>query len=520
MAIDEVHLANLRDQFSVEWKKVEHIVSDRRVLTNNLNKRAEYRDKITKTFNAICGYLLSVYHASRRPEDKLECVARVIPYIDKCKRAFIALKLEYNWPIEELTLINVNSIQSLDVNLPEPTSETQGGSQLATSTENQGDVASSTGLSDTFVDANESRIDDIIHELSRIQTESDSETEQISEAEQQQVDQSDQIEQIDLTEQNLAIDQENTEGNDNGQNNQPNHILPIEPNTEQGTVTMPQSAQDFFRLAGSVLNYKYDGDPILRDSFIEDCELVESMAEEENKGHCLKFIKSKIIGRAREMLPEKIEKIEDMTNDLKAKVKADNSTVIEGRLTALRVNKGNFTKFSEEAEKLTDAFRRSLISEGFAKAKADEMTIKKTKELCRRIARNDSVKGIIATTVCDTPAEVIATLITETDIARKEKREQDSYQKRPNYNNNDNKNKNYKNNKGGKYNKNDQKGGYNQSQDKGKYNKNHTNDNGSGKNRGGRNEHTIRIVADGGTPSTSAENANNNGEQVFRLNQS
>lgn len=110
----------------------------------------------------------------------------------------------------------------------------------------------------------------------------------------------------------------------------------------------------------------------------------------------------------------------------------------------MRVYKCNFTKFAEEAEKLADAFRRSLVSENFAKAKADELAIKKTEELCRRTARNNTVKGIIATTACDTPAEVIATLITERYIARKEKREQDDYQKRSN---NKNKNDNFKNNK-------------------------------------------------------------------------
>lgn len=234
-------------------------------------------------------------------------------------------------------------------------------------------------------------------------------------------------------------------------------------------------------MASSVLNYKYDVDPLLKDSFVEDCELVVSMTEQPNQAICLKYIKSKIVGRAREMLPETIEKVTDITDVLKEKIKADNSSVIEGRLTALRVYKGNFTNFS-------DAFRRSLIGEGFAKTKADELTIVKTKELCRCTARSDVVKSIIASTKFDTPAEVIAKLITEGEIAKKEKKEHESYQKRSN-----NKHQN------GKFIKNNGK-----HQHKGKFNHKPKNSEGGAGGRKQRNDHFIRIVADI-TPSTSGK---------------
>lgn len=94
----------------------------------------------------------------------------------------------------------------------------------------------------------------------------------------------------------------------------------------------------------------------------------------------------------------------------------------------MRITKGNYTKFSEEAEKLAEAYRRSLIFESHTREKASEMTIRKTKELCRRMSRNDVAKGVIESTQCDNPAEVIATFITQNEIARKEKKEQESFQ--------------------------------------------------------------------------------------------
>lgn len=504
MAIDEVRFARLRDGFTEEWKKIEHY-EHRRELPKNPNKIDEYKNNLSNKFNAICTFLIQTSHASKRVEDKLECIARIKPYIEKCKRAFVALKLQYNWPTAELALIDLNAIRSLDEQSPSPNQEEVIAAEQQPTSSSAQDIASSTGHSDTFFEAeqvDDSRIEEIIEELSNI----DIEQAQINDTE--QTDQTIGENSAESPEQNTVSSNANSNTSSHS-NSSHNSNLNSRSNSQEN-LNMPQSAQDFFKLAGSVLNYKYDGDPILRDSFIEDCELVESMAEEANKAHCLKFIKSKIVGRAREMLPEKIEKVSDMTDELKSKVKADSSAVIEGRLTALRVSKGNFTKFAEEAEKLADAFRRSLIGEGFAKAKADELTIKKTKELCRRTARNESVKGIIATTVCTTPAEVIATLITESDIARKEKREQEAYQKRS-------QNK-FKSNKYGKNNKNpksDQKG-----QKKGNYHKGKNHD-GQNRGRSNRNDHVnIRLVNETGTPSTSAgnfESSNNGGEQVFRL---
>lgn len=113
MAIDEVFFAKLRDDFNAEWRKVEPYIS-RRVLTNREDLLAGYRRDIVGTFNAICNYLSQIYHSSNKIEDKLDCVARINPYIVKCQRAFGILKLQYVWPTEELTPIDIDLVVSID----------------------------------------------------------------------------------------------------------------------------------------------------------------------------------------------------------------------------------------------------------------------------------------------------------------------------------------------------------------------------------------------------------------------
>lgn len=281
-------------------------------------------------------------------------------------------------------------------------------------------------------------------------------------------------------------------------------------NSSQTSDKMTQTLSDFFKMASSVMKDKFEGDPLKLESFITDAEFIESMTEDANKPTFLKFIKTKIAGRARECLPDEadIKSFEDIKTALKKEIKPDSSLVIEGKMATLRLVKGNFTKFAEDAEKLAEAYRRSLIFEKFTREKASELTIRKTKEICRRIAHSDVTKGVIESTVYNNPAEVIATLITQSDIARKEKKEQEPF-KKPQNNKNQSQGQNNQ-----KYQKNQQNSKTEHQKGGKKYNKGQNNNNQSGKRTD--KDHVIRIVTDA-TPSTSSENGNaQNTEQVFR----
>lgn len=127
---------------------------------------------------------------------------------------------------------------------------------------------------------------------------------------------------------------------------------------------MPQTVKEFMQMAGPVLNYKLNGDPLKLESFIADVELVESLAEEPQKPLCLRLVKAKLEGKALECLPAEVTTVKDITDALQEQIKPESSKVVQGKIMALRLQKSDYAKFSKEAEELAEAFRRSLIVEG------------------------------------------------------------------------------------------------------------------------------------------------------------
>lgn len=498
MEIDEVIFARLRDQFTRECRRVEPYES-RRVLTRNRTLREEYRREVVKTFNNICNYLRDIFQKSDSVEVKLGCIARINPYIEKCKKAFSTLKLHYEWPRDELQLINVNLITPIETPELEPIDESTEpqvrdltdthsitGEQAGASssirndqwlTDENFDADLTVGSEQTFEDANDSRIDDLIHELSN----------------------------IDIVDENNGQIQDNILSSSSSSENLNN--------SNENLTNMPQSPEDFLKIASTILNYKYEGDPNKLESFIADVEFLETMAKEETKNVCIKYIRHKIAGRAIECLPssEETDSVRKIIDALRKDIKAPCSSNIESKFTSLRIVKGDLNKFADEAESLAENFRRSLVVEGFTRQKACEMAIKKTKEMCRQMARNEAAKAVIDGNRYDTPSEVIATFLEQNEKARKEKQEQElANHKRQNGKGFKKGQNSGKSNQ--KFNKNDKFRG------KQKHGKGQKSDSRGGKDRNNRNDHVIRLVSDAGT--SNEMNAQNNTEQVFRLAQS
>lgn len=291
---------------------------------------------------------------------------------------------------------------------------------------------------------------------------------------------------------------------------------------EHNTPKMAQTPADFLRLASALINYKFEGDPLKLASFLADVDLVEQAAEANNKALCLTFIKRCVSGRALECIPENADTIKKFKDALSDNIKPESSDVVEGKMMSLRVRKGNFTEFTQEAEKLAEAFRRSLVVSGITTAKAHEMTIKKTIELCRKTARSEVVKSVISSSRYEQPADVLATLVTQNDVARKEKAESDAFKSKQQNKNFGSQNRNgrfngrgggrgnYGNN-GGNYNNNGGRGGNLNFRQQNGNRDNHQRGNGNFRgngqnrpyqNRGNRNEHTIRVVT-GNSPGPS-----------------
>lgn len=273
------------------------------------------------------------------------------------------------------------------------------------------------------------------------------------------------------------------------------------------TITMAQTKSEFLKMAASLINYKFEGDPLKLASFLADVDMVVETTEEANKTSCVKFIKRCLSGKALECIPEDADTVDKIKDALKENIKPESSDVVEGKLMALRVKKGDFTEFTQEAEKLAEAFRRSLVVSGITKAKAQEMTIKKTIELCRKTARSDVVKSVISSSKYEQPADVLATLVTQNDVARKEKAETDAYKAKTQSKSSGFQNRGGKfNGRGGNRGNYSGRGGNNyrqqnsQNGNRDQQPRRNGNFRGNGQNRGfqnknSRNEHTIRFVS-------------------------
>lgn len=184
-------------------------------------------------------------------------------------------------------------------------------------------------------------------------------------------------------------------------------------NTENTTKMAPQTAKEFMTLATSTINYKYGGDPLGLDAFIDSIELLATLCEEQNTNTLIKFIKTRLEGTARESISAEPRNTDEIITQLRAAIKTASSDVIESKILALRVEKTNLTAFAERAEALAEQYRRSLCSEGIPAEKAKELSVKKTVQLCRLQARSSALKTIIASTHFTEPKDVVARMIVE-----------------------------------------------------------------------------------------------------------
>lgn len=177
----------------------------------------------------------------------------------------------------------------------------------------------------------------------------------------------------------------------------------------------------FLKLASATINYTFSGEILKLQSFIDSIELLESMADtNDTKKLLVSFVKTKIDGVAREQLPEDCDSIKKIIESLKKNIKVESSKIIEARMIGVRLDRENQQSFSKRAEELSECFRRSLVFEGIPAMKADEMTIEKTIELCRKNAQSDLVKAVLASTKFESPKEVIAKMIVEANTEKAE----------------------------------------------------------------------------------------------------
>lgn len=250
--------------------------------------------------------------------------------------------------------------------------------------------------------------------------------------------------------------------------NQKNNPVDINPNNINAMADL--SPVEFLKLCSSTINKNFSGDPLTLQSFIDSIELLQTMATNINlMGILVKFVRCKLEGKARESINETHITIGEIINQLKNKIKCENSKVIEGRMQALRADRVPLQDFSAKADALAESFRRALVMEGIPSEKAQEMTIDKTVEMCRASARSDLAKAVLASSSFKDPKEVVAKFLVEISSESKEKQvlafksqKGKHYQNNKNKNNNTNKNYHSRNNNSNnrQYNQNNRQNSY------------------------------------------------------------
>lgn len=196
-----------------------------------------------------------------------------------------------------------------------------------------------------------------------------------------------------------------------------------------------------------IISYTYKGDPNGLNAFIAALELADAASTNEQQETLVKFIKTKLEGRALEAVPAEVKTAREIINALKQKIKPESSKIVVGRLLALRTERTGLQKFQESAEELTDQLRRAYISEGMTTELAQTTTIEKTVEMCRMSARTPLVKSVLASTNFTEPKEVLAKLITESTTEQSEQQQVLAFHgnRRFNNNNRNQHNRNYSN---------------------------------------------------------------------------
>lgn len=187
--------------------------------------------------------------------------------------------------------------------------------------------------------------------------------------------------------------------------------------TDNMAATIEQK-MEFIRAASQMINRSYAGDPLALASFVNSIRLLKAVTAANLNDVLLEFVKTRLEGRALECIPPNSADVDEIIAALERGIHPDNSKVVAGRLLALRVDKSKLVEFTEQ---LADALRRSLIIEGISQAKASEMCIEKTVEVCRNAARSDLVKSVLASSKFESPKEVVAKYVVESSTEEKEK---------------------------------------------------------------------------------------------------
>lgn len=166
----------------------------------------------------------------------------------------------------------------------------------------------------------------------------------------------------------------------------------------------------------------YEGDPLKLAAFVTSVKIAQDFATSDAlKLKLVEYVKGRLDGRARELITDDIDNIEDLLTTLKGNISPEKSNIISGRLIALRYSYAKQEEFAEKAEELANALRRTLVFEGIPAKIAEEKSVEETVKLCRKFTNSDVGKAVLDASTFKTPKDVIAKLITSNEQGARDK---------------------------------------------------------------------------------------------------
>lgn len=178
---------------------------------------------------------------------------------------------------------------------------------------------------------------------------------------------------------------------------------------------------DLLNLVNRHFPQKYSGNPLGLTSFLDGIRILRRFATTAAlQTDLFEFLLSKLDNKAREAVTANVDTLDKLVDVLRSTIKPDDSTIIEGRIAALRYSYAKEDEFMVKAEQLAEALHRTLIIEGVTPEKANQMTIASTVALCRRSTTSPIVKSALIAKAFTTPKEVISTLVVENGVCVKE----------------------------------------------------------------------------------------------------
>lgn len=395
VVLNEAEYKTLYQKFYREYSRVE--AYNRRPLTKNEDKLKEYKKCLVETYNNIVN-LISPIFSSLELEDKLDAQNKLSDILSKFKETLRILKLHYEYDKSIFATIDINKItESIDI--------------IPTADKDQS-PSTSAKIAET---PTTSALDN------QNNTDSTS-TEKTKSAD-------------------PPIDIENTEKGYESDISDVSVETTIERTDSLDNLSeMTQTPAELIRIGNQMISYRFNGDSSALDSFIDAIELLKELCEAANLPTLIKFIMTRLEGNARRIFDKAPDNVDTIITKLRQEIKTESSKVLEGKILALRADKTSLIKFSEQAEKLAEQYCCSLFAEGFSKEKAKEITIQKTVEMCRKSAKNDTVKAVLAASSFSEPKEVIAKMIVEINNLKQDKPQSSYTHKFHNKNNGNGKN--------------------------------------------------------------------------------